>query len=108
MDAVSRLLAHSRAELAKAVVGQQELVDQCLVTILAGGHALIEGVPGIAKTLVVKVLALLLRIQFQRVQCTSDLMPADLLGSNILNMATSTFTLHRGPVFTDLLLVDEI
>src|SRR5919109_2097408 len=108
MDAVSRLLAQSRAELAKAVVGQQELVDQCLVTILAGGHALIEGVPGIAKTLVVKVLALLLRIHFQRVQCTSDLMPADLLGSNILNMATSTFTLHRGPVFTDLLLVDEI
>ena len=108
MEAVSRLLAHSRAELAKAVVGQQELVDQCLVTILAGGHALIEGVPGIAKTLVVKVLALLLRIHFQRVQCTSDLMPADLLGSNILNMATSTFTLHRGPVFTDLLLVDEI
>lgn len=108
MEAVSRLLAHSRAEVAKAVVGQQELVDQCLVTILAGGHALIEGVPGIAKTLVVKVFSLLLRINFQRVQCTSDLMPADLLGSNILNMATSSFTLHRGPLFTDLLLVDEI
>jgi MoxR-like ATPase len=108
MEAVSRLLAHSRAEVAKGVVGQQELVDQCLVTILAGGHALIEGVPGIAKTLVVKVFSLLLRINFQRVQCTSDLMPADLLGSNILNMATSSFTLHRGPLFTDLLLVDEI
>ena len=108
MDAVSRLLAHSRAELSKAVVGQRELVDQCLVTILAGGHALIEGVPGIAKTLVVKVFALLLRIHFQRVQCTSDLMPADLLGTNILNMASGTFTLHRGPLFTDLLLVDEV
>jgi MoxR-like ATPase len=108
MQAVSRLLAHSRDEVAKAVVGQHELVDQCLVTILAGGHALIEGVPGIAKTLVVKVFSLLLRINFQRVQCTSDLMPADLLGSNILNMATSSFTLHRGPLFTDLLLVDEI
>ena len=108
MEAVSRLLAHSRAEVSKAVVGQQELVDQCLVTILASGHALIEGVPGIAKTLVVKVFALLLRTNFQRVQCTSDLMPADLLGSNILNMASSTFNLHRGPIFTDLLLVDEI
>jgi MoxR-like ATPase len=108
MEAVSRLLAHSRAELSKAVVGQQELLEQCLVTILAGGHALIEGVPGIAKTLVVKALALLLRIHFQRVQCTSDLMPADLLGANILNLASGTFTLHRGPLFTDLLLVDEV
>jgi len=65
-------------------------------------------VPGIAKTLVVKLLARILQIQFQRVQATSDLMPADILGSNVLNLATSTFALHRGPIFTDLLLVDEI
>ena len=108
MEAMARLLAQGRSELAKAVVGQQEFVDQTLMAVLCGGHALVEGVPGIAKTLVVKVLARILQIQFQRVQATSDLMPADILGSNVLNMATSTFALHRGPIFTDLLLVDEI
>lgn len=108
MEAVNRLVSHGRAQLAKAVVGQQEVVDQCLIAIISGGHALLEGVPGIAKTLVVKLLARLLQVRFQRVQCTSDLMPADLLGTNVLNMATSNFALHRGPVFSDLLLVDEI
>jgi len=108
MEAVARVVSHGRAELAKAVVGQQEFVDQALLALLCGGHALIEGVPGIAKTLVVKVLARIVQVQFQRVQCTSDLMPGDILGSNVLNMATSTFSLHRGPIFTDLLLVDEI
>jgi len=108
MEAMARLLSHGRSELAKAVVGQKEFVDQTLVTVMCGGHALVEGVPGIAKTLVVKLLARILEIQFQRVQATSDLMPADILGSNVLNLATSTFSLHRGPIFTDLLLVDEI
>ena len=108
MDAVARVVSHGRAELAKAVVGQQEFIDQALLAMLCGGHALIEGVPGIAKTLVVKVLARIVQVQFQRVQCTSDLMPGDILGSNVLNMATSTFSLHRGPIFTDLLLVDEV
>jgi len=108
MEAMARLLAQGRSELAKAVVGQQQFVDQTLMAVLCGGHALVEGVPGIAKTLVVKLLARILQIQFQRVQATSDLMPADILGSNVLNMATSTFALHRGPIFTDLLLVDEI
>jgi len=108
MQAVSQLLAQGRQELGKAIVGQPQLLDQCLVTLLCGGHALIEGVPGLAKTLAVKMIARLLQIDFQRVQCTSDLMPADLLGGNVLNLATSQFTLHKGPVFTDLLLVDEI
>ena len=108
MEAMARLLSQGRSELAKAVVGQREFVDQTLMAVLCGGHALIEGVPGIAKTLVVKLLARILQIQFQRVQATSDLMPADILGSNVLNLATSTFALHRGPIFTDLLLVDEI
>jgi MoxR-like ATPase len=94
--------------MAKAVVGQQEMQNLCVVALLCGGHALLEGVPGIAKTLAVKVLSRLLRLDFQRVQCTSDLMPADIVGANILNMATSKFELHRGPVFTDLLLVDEV
>jgi len=108
MEAMAGLLAQGRSELAKAIVGQQEFVDQTLMAVLCGGHALVEGVPGIAKTLVVKLLARILQIQFQRVQATSDLMPADILGTNVLNFATSTFSLHRGPVFTDLLLVDEI
>ncbi len=73
----------------------------------AGGHALLEGVPGTAKTLMVKALARICRLEFQRVQCTPDLMPADILGTNVLTMATGTFSLHRGPIFTDLLLVDE-
>jgi len=102
------VLSHCRNELRKAIVGQQEFIDEVLITILCGGHALVEGVPGLAKTLVVKILARILQIDFQRVQCTSDLMPADLLGTNVLNLATSAFNLHRGPIFTQLLLVDEI
>jgi MoxR-like ATPase len=78
------------------------------MALLCRGHVLLEGVPGIAKTLTVKTIARLMRLSFQRVQCTSDLMPADIVGTNILNMATSSFQVHQGPVFTDLLLVDEV
>jgi MoxR-like ATPase len=108
MEAIPRLLAHVRNELSKAIVGQREFVDQVLITILCGGHALIEGVPGLAKTLAVKMLARSLQVEFQRVQSTSDLMPADLLGTNVLNLSTGAFSLHKGPLFTDLLLVDEV
>jgi MoxR-like ATPase len=108
MQAVGQLLENIRGECNKVIVGQEEFRDQCLVTLLCRGHALLEGVPGVAKTLLVKALARILGLDFQRVQCTSDLMPADIVGTNVLNMATSSFSLHRGPVFTDLLLVDEI
>ncbi len=108
MQAITRLVTHGRKELAKVIVGQSELIDGTLIALLCGGHALIEGVPGLGKTLSVKVLARALNVTFQRVQCTSDLMPADLLGTNILNLQTGTFSLHRGPMFTDLLLVDEV
>ena len=108
MQTTSRVLSHGRTELSKVIVGQEELINQCLLTILCGGHALLEGVPGIAKTLVVKCFARLFDLEFRRVQCTSDLMPADIIGSNVLNLATSTFSLHRGPLFTDILLADEI
>ncbi len=108
MNAVPQVVQHVRNEMGKVVVGQEELRDQCLITLLCQGHALLEGVPGIAKTLAVKTLSRLLRLDFQRVQCTSDLMPADIIGTNVLNMATSAFQLHKGPVFTDLLLVDEV
>jgi MoxR-like ATPase len=94
--------------MGKVVVGQDELKTQCLIAHLANGHALLEGVPGIAKTLAVKVLSRILALDFQRVQCTSDLMPADIVGTKILNMSTSTFELHRGPIFTSMLLVDEV
>jgi MoxR-like ATPase len=108
MQAITRLVTHGRTELAKVIVGQSELIDGTLTALLCGGHGLIEGVPGLGKTLSVKVLARALNVTFQRVQCTSDLMPADLLGSNILNLQNGTFSLHRGPMFTDLLLVDEV
>jgi MoxR-like ATPase len=108
MQAITKLVTHGRTELAKVIIGQSDLVDGALIALLCGGHALIEGVPGLGKTLSVKILARTLNVGFQRVQCTSDLMPADLLGTNVLNLASGTFTLHRGPMFTDLLLVDEI
>ncbi|HEX5434365.1 MAG TPA: MoxR family ATPase [Candidatus Angelobacter sp.] len=108
MQAVPQLLEHLRQESEKVIVGQKEFRDQCLATLLCRGHALLEGVPGVAKTLLVKTLAHILGLEFQRVQCTSDLMPADIIGTNVLNLGSSTFNLHKGPVFTDLLLVDEV
>jgi MoxR-like ATPase len=108
MAAAAELIQHCRTQLKGVIVGQQETIDQCVLALLCGGHALLEGVPGMAKTLLAKTLARILQIDFQRVQCTSDLMPADILGTNILSADTASFTLHRGPVFTDLLLVDEI
>src|SRR5262245_33970215 len=105
---LERVTGQARRELAKVIVGQTEMIDLLLLTVVCGGHALLEGVPGLAKTLTIRALARIMRLQFQRVQCTPDLMPADIVGANVFNMATSAFTLHHGPVFTDLLLVDEI
>src|ERR1035437_9292727 len=85
-----------------------EVIEEILMAVLCQGHALLEGVPGIAKTLIVKTLGRLLGLGFQRVQATPDLMPADILGTTILRPGTDSFTFHAGPVFTDLLLVDEI
>ncbi len=100
--------SRARTEMGKVIVGQEEVISQLLAVLLAGGHALLEGVPGIAKTLAVKALAHLCHLDFQRVQCTPDLMPADILGVNVYSTATGAFTFRRGPVFTDLLLVDEV
>jgi MoxR-like ATPase len=102
------LAAHVRKEFSKVIVGQSDALDQLLLVVLTGGHGLLEGVPGLAKTLAVKCLAHMFRLQFQRVQCTPDLIPADILGGNIFQPSKGTFQLHRGPIFTDLLLVDEI
>jgi MoxR-like ATPase len=108
LAATRQLIAHSRTELGRVIAGQSAVVEEVLIAILCHGHALLEGVPGIAKTLMVKALGRLLGLGFQRVQATPDLMPADILGTSILKPGTDTFTFHAGPVFTDLLLVDEI
>jgi MoxR-like ATPase len=108
VENLARLTNHIRTELSKVIVGQQEIVDQLLIVLACGGHALLEGVPGLAKTLTVKTLARICGLGFQRIQCTADLMPADIIGTNIFNLSTAQFSLHRGPIFTDLLLVDEI
>jgi MoxR-like ATPase len=105
---VAEMVAHVRREFEKVIVGQEDVIEEIVLVLLCGGHALVEGVPGLAKTLAVKTLAHLFRLRFQRVQCTPDLMPADIIGGNVFNQATGSFTLHPGPVFTDLLLVDEI
>jgi MoxR-like ATPase len=108
VQSLPALTAHVRQELSKVIVGQREVVDQLLLVLICQGHAVIEGVPGLAKTLAVKSVARICGLDFRRVQCTADLMPADVTGTNVFNMSDSTFSLHRGPVFTDLLLVDEI
>jgi MoxR-like ATPase len=107
-NALARVVSHARREMAKVIVGQDQPIELLLLTIVVRGHALIEGVPGVAKTLAVRTLARLLQLQFHRVQCTPDLMPGDIVGANVFNMSTSQFVWHQGPVFTDLLLVDEI
>ena len=108
LGATTQLIAHARRELGRVISGQSEVVDQVLIAVLCQGHALLEGVPGIAKTLIVKTLGRMLGLGFQRVQATPDLMPADILGTTIFRPGTDNFSFHAGPVFSDLLLVDEI
>ena len=97
-----------RSEVGKAIVGQESTIEQTLVAILANGHALLEGVPGIAKTLLVRSLARTLSLEYGRIQFTPDLMPADVVGTNVFNPKTSEFELRKGPVFVNILLADEI
>ncbi len=96
------------AEIRKVIVGQSELVDRMVVTLLCRGHLLVEGVPGLAKTLAVKTLGQVLDLAFSRIQFTPDLLPADLVGTMIFNAKTGEFVARKGPVFTNLLLADEI
>ncbi|HKI25162.1 MAG TPA: MoxR family ATPase [Candidatus Sulfotelmatobacter sp.] len=97
-----------REALSRVIVGQNQAIDLALVTLLAGGHALIEGVPGVGKTLLVKALARAVAGEFQRIQFTPDLMPADITGTSIFDLKTQEFRLVRGPIFTNFLLADEI
>jgi MoxR-like ATPase len=108
LPATTRMLAHARREMGRVIAGQEGAIEEVLIAVLCQGHALLEGVPGVAKTLMVKALGRLLGLDFQRVQATPDLMPADILGTTILRAGAETFAFHAGPVFTDLLLVDEI
>jgi MoxR-like ATPase len=98
----------ARREIAKVIVGQDALVEQVLIALFAGGHVLIEGVPGTAKTLLVRVVAKLFRCQFKRVQFTPDLMPADVIGTNVFDPRDQSFRFREGPIFGQLVLGDEI
>jgi MoxR-like ATPase len=97
-----------RGEVNKAVVGQDEVIDLMLTSLLVGGHILLEGVPGTAKTLLAHAFAASISIKFGRIQFTPDLMPGDVLGTNLFNFQTNAFVLTKGPIFTELLLGDEI
>jgi len=106
--AATELFARGQEQIGRVIAGQQEAVAQALMTMLCGGHALVEGVPGVAKTLAVKTLARFLGLEFRRVQGTPDMMPADILGTSVFSPKTGEFSFHEGPVFTQFLLTDEI
>ena len=110
-DGMTRLkntLERARIEMNKVIIGQDHVVELALLTVLTGGHALVEGVPGVGKTLLVRTLARILGGRFARIQFTPDLMPADITGTHIFNVKESEFVLAQGPVFTSFLLADEI
>ena len=104
----SEKVSQIKREISRVVVGQHEAIDLLLTAILADGHILIEGVPGVAKTLLARLMSRLIDARFSRIQFTPDLMPSDVLGTTVFNMKSSEFEFHRGPVFSDLVLVDEI
>ncbi len=97
-----------KAELGKVIVGQHEMIEMLIITILANGHSLIEGVPGVAKTITAKLLAKTLSVDFSRIQFTPDLMPSDILGTSIFNVKNSEFEFKKGPIFSNIILIDEI
>jgi MoxR-like ATPase len=108
LDRIRQQSQQIREGLQRVFAGQPDLLDQLIGTFLCGGHALLEGVPGVGKTLIVKALARLLGLDFKRVQFTPDLMPSDIIGTETFQLATQTFQLRRGPIFTTILLADEI
>lgn len=108
IDVLREILSRARAEIRKVIIGQENVVNYALIAILTRQHALIEGIPGVAKTLLVRTLAAVLGCEFARIQFTPDLMPADILGTNVFNFQRNEFTLVKGPVFTTFLLADEI
>ena len=105
---INEVLAQTRAEVGKVIIGQKDVLDQALVVIFTGHHALVEGVPGIAKTLLVRTLSRVLGCEFSRIQFTPDLMPADITGTNVFNLKDNDFHLVKGPLFTTFLLADLV
>lgn len=101
-------VAKVKTELGKVIIGQQEMIELLIVSILANGHSLIEGVPGVAKTVTAKLLAKTMNVDFSRIQFTPDLMPSDILGTSIFNVKTSEFEFKKGPIFSNIILIDEI
>jgi len=108
LDDLRDSVAALKAELAKVIVGQHEFIELLIVALLSDGHVLIEGVPGIAKTITAKLFAKTLNTGFSRIQFTPDLMPSDVLGTSVLNMQTSNFEFKHGPIFSNIVLIDEI
>lgn len=101
-------VAQIKTELGSVIIGQQEMIELLIISILANGHSLIEGVPGVAKTVTAKLLAKTLNVDFSRIQFTPDLMPSDILGTSIFNVKTSEFEFKKGPLFSNIILIDEI
>jgi MoxR-like ATPase len=108
MMAITNAIAHAKQEIRKYVIGQSEMIDLMLIGVLSGGHILLEGVPGIAKTLTAKVLAKTLAVDFARIQFTPDMMPSDIIGTSIYNQKDGEFKFRRGPIFSNIVLIDEI
>jgi MoxR-like ATPase len=108
LERFNEVVQRARAEISQVIIGQQTVVDMALITLLTRSHALIEGIPGLGKTLLVRTLAQVLDCPCSRIQFTPDLMPSDITGTNIYNLKTQAFTLIKGPVFTTFLLADEI
>jgi MoxR-like ATPase len=108
LEELKKLMDRLSGEISKVIIGQQEAVTLLLVGLLARGHVLLEGVPGLGKTLLAKTLAHVLRVEFTRIQFTPDLMPADVLGTHIFDLQKRSFRLRKGPIFTEILLADEV
>ena len=108
IERIKGVLAEAQHETGKVIIGQRDVVEKALIAIFTGSHALIEGVPGVAKTLLVRTLAHVLGCEFARIQFTPDLMPADITGTNVFNLQRNEFSLIKGPIFTSFLLADEI
>src|SRR5436189_2933280 len=107
-ERLKEVLTQARHETSKVIIGQHDVIEKALIAIFTGNHALVEGVPGVAKTLLVRTLAHVLGCSFARIQFTPDLMPADITGTSVFNLQKNEFTLVKGPIFTSFLLADEI
>src|SRR5438045_2903720 len=108
LSGLSQKMQSVKTEIGKCVIGQSQMIEQLLIALLANGHVLIEGVPGVAKTLTAKLLAKTIDAEFKRIQFTPDLMPSDIIGTSIFNSKTANFEFKKGPLFANIVLTDEI